>query len=123
MVSYTTKEFYNGTYLQGRTAVIGTADFPAYALKATQEIKRYTGSNVDETAAFPDELQMCCCEVAEAIRKAEKSSHDGISSEKVGEYSVSYESQSNIDDKLQNDIRKIVYSWLAMTGLLYRGCS
>jgi hypothetical protein len=122
MVSYTTKEFYNETYLQGRTAVISAADFPLLAQKATQRIKQYTGTNIIETEPFADEVQMCCCEVAEAIYKADQEDTKGIASEKVGEYSVSYVSPEAKEKLLSVSVRGIIYNWLAMTGLLYRGC-
>jgi hypothetical protein len=122
MISYTTHNYYTCKYLQGRTAVICAADFPFWAQKATQEIKRYTGNNVDEIAAIPDEVQMCCCEVAEVLFKYETEDTKGISSEKVGEYSVSYVSPEAEEKLLNTSIRSIIYNWLAMTGLLYRGC-
>jgi hypothetical protein len=123
MISYTTHNYYTCKYLQGRTAVICAADFPFWAQKATQEIKRYTGNNVDEIAAIPDEVQMCCCEVAEYLYKQKNSGHDeNISSEKVGEFSVSYVSGQTAEDIKRSTIKGIIYNWLAMTGLLYRGC-
>ena len=128
MISYTTKEFYSGTYLQGRTAVISAADFPLYAQKATQRIKQYTGNNVDETATLPDELQMCCCELAEYLFHKGTADQDteadvkGLSSETTGGHSVSYESAEARERAHNNIIKGIIYNWLAMTGLLYRGC-
>jgi hypothetical protein len=122
MVSYTTLDYYTNKYLQGRTAVISTADFPLYALKATQRIRQYTGNNVDETAALSNELQMCCCDVAEAIYKADQEDTKGVASEKVGEYSVSYVNPEAKEKLLSSSIRSAIYNWLEMTGLLYRGC-
>ncbi|MDF2537990.1 MAG: hypothetical protein K0S76_1011 [Herbinix sp.] len=122
MVSYTTKEYYTEKYLQGRTAVISAADFPQLAQKATQRIKKYSGDNVDENATLPDELQMCCCEVAEALFRADQEDTKGIASEKVGEYAVSYVSPEAKEKLLSVSVRSIIYNWLAMTGLLYRGC-
>jgi hypothetical protein len=122
MVSYATKEYYTEKYLQGRQAVIDTASFPLYAQKATQRIKRYTGDNVDETQIFPDELMMCCCEIAEALFKADQEDTKGIASEKVGEYSVSYVSPEAKEKLMSVSVRSIVYNWLDTTGLLYRGC-
>lgn len=122
MISYTTKEYYAEKYLQGRTAVIGTADFPLYAQKATQRIKQYTGDNVEETTTLPDELQMCCCEVAECLFKTDQEDTKGVASEKVGEYSVSYVSPEAKEKLLSVSVRGIIYNWLADTGLLYRGC-
>jgi hypothetical protein len=123
MISYTTLDYYTTKYLQGKQAVIDAASFPLYARKATQRIKQFTGDNVDEAVALLDELQMCCCEVAEALFKADLEDTKGIASEKVGEYSVSYVSPEAKEKLLNVSVRSIVYNWLAMTGLLYRGCS
>lgn len=121
LVSYTTLTYYKGTYLMGRTAVVTDALFPYYALKATQELKKYTGANVDETIDFPDEIQMCVCELAEAICKTVQEDTKGITSEKVGEYSVSFESAENkVVTRLSTD-RSIIYAWLANTSYLERG--
>ena len=101
MVSYTTVEYYTDKYLMGRQAVIDTAVFPFYAQKATQVIKQYTFDNIDENKPFKDEIQMCCCEVAEHLYETEehnKSKPVGVTSEKVGEYSVSYESSKASED-------------------------
>lgn len=122
MVSYTTKEYYTEKYLQGRQAVIDTASFPLLAQKATQRIKQYTGTNIIETEPLIDEVQMCCCEVAEALFKYGQEDTKEIASEKVGEYSVSYVTPEAREKLLSASIRSIVYNWLGMTGLLYRGC-
>ena len=124
MKSYTTVEYYTDNYLMGRKAVISTADFPFYAQKATQTIKQYTFDNVDETKPFTDEIQRCCCEVAEHLYETEehnKSKPVGVASEKVGEYSISYESSKVSEDISNKRTRNIIYSWLSDTGYLYKG--
>ena len=122
MVSYTTAEYYTDKYLMGRQAVIDTAVFPFYAQKATQVIKQYTFDNIDENKPFKDEIQMCCCEVAELIYKHEEEDNGNVSSEKVGEHSVSYVDKQKIEEVLRGKCTEIIQNWLAMTGLLYRGC-
>lgn len=120
MTVYADKEFYKNEYLCGRKAVIDTA-FEFYARQATQKIKSYTFDNIDETN-IPDCVRMCCCDVAELIFKFDKSSkHNGISSESVGDQSVSYESTDSQMQTLHKNIKSVVYSWLAETGLMYRG--
>lgn len=122
MVSYTTLTYYKDTYLMGRSAKITDALFPYYALKATKILKQYTFNNVDETVAFTDSLQMCCCEVAEYIHGTDSTSNVvGVSSESVGDYSVSYEDTSTTDSANKKAVGDIVALWLADTGLLYRG--
>lgn len=124
MVSYTTVEYYTDKYLMGRQAVIDTAVFPFYAQKATQVIKQYTFDNVDETKPFKDEIQMCCCELAEYLYKQDNKDHDeDVQSEKKGEWSATYVYGKEADSLKQGKIREIIYNWLSSTGLLYRGCN
>lgn len=125
MISYTTVEYYTDKYLMGRQAVINTAVFPFYAQKATQMIKRYTFDNVNENEPYIDELQMCCCELSEYLYNTEKQDKNlpvGISSEKVGEHSISYETGQSVDKMRKDATKGIIYNWLANTGYLYRGC-
>ncbi len=124
MISYTTVEYYTNKYLMGRQAVIDTAVFPFYAQKATQVIKQYTFDNIDENKPFKDEIQMCCCELAEYLYKQDNKDHDeDVQSEKKGEWSATYVSGKEADILKQGKIREIIYNWLSSTGLLYRGCN
>ncbi len=121
MTSYTTVEYYTDNYLMGREAVIDTASFPFYALKATRIINQYTFGNIDESNLI-DEVQMCCCEIAEFIYNTEQQERPkGIQSEKVGEYSITYEKDTDIDAQKYSALKSIIYNWLSDTGLLYRG--
>lgn len=123
MTVYADNDFYTSEYLSGKKAVIDTASFNFYARKATQVIKKYTFDNVDETH-IPECVKLCCCEVAELLYKADSSSASkGITSEKVGDVSVSYESTDSQGQALSKNIRSVVRSWLADTVLLYRGVS
>ena len=121
IVSYTTLTYYKDTYLMGRTAAISDALFPYYALKATQELKKWTGDNVDETATFPDEIQMCVCELAEHLYTAVSTDAKAVTSEKVGEYSVSYGSTEDKAKAQRLAVRNIIYNWLASTPYIERG--
>lgn len=118
MINYADYTYYTGTY---KGAVIDTASFDLYARRATQEIKKYTLNRVDE-ANILDDVKMCCCELAELLFKDKQEDTKGITSEKVGEYSVSYVSPEAKEKLVSVSIRSIIYNWLAMTGLLYRGC-
>ena len=121
MTSYTTVEYYTDNYLMGREAVIDTASFPFYALKATRIINQYTFGNIDESNLI-DEVRMCCCEIAESIYNTEQQERPkGIQSEKVGEYSITYEKDTDIDAQKYSALKSIIYNWLSDTGLLYRG--
>jgi hypothetical protein len=118
MTNYADYTYYIGIY---KGAVIDTASFNKCARKATLEIKKYTFNRVDD-ASIPDDVKMCCCEVVEAIHKSETEDTKGIASEKVGEYSVSYVSPEAKEKLLSVSVRSIIYNWLSMTSLLYRGC-
>lgn len=121
MIYYADSDFYHNNYLCGRAAVIQTAaDF--YFREATQKIRLYTGSNVDESD-IPEYVKMCCCEVAEKLYNAEQTDAavGNVSSESVGGWSKSYESTSARKQRLEKEIRRVIYQWLTGTGLLYRG--
>lgn len=121
MIHYADEQFYEENYLLGRKAVINTA-FPYFSKLASQEIKRFTGSNIDEDN-IPECVKMCCCEVAETIYKSEETAneHRGVSSESVGGWSRSYEGTDETMQVMQKNIKSIVYKWLSGTGLLFRG--
>lgn len=118
MTNYADYAYYTGTY---KGAVIDAASFPKYALKATQKIKLHTFDRVDKDNV-PDEVKMCCCELAEAIYKHEATDNGNVASEKVGEYSISYVDKQKIEEAYRGKCTEIIQNWLAMTGLLYRGC-
>lgn len=86
-------------------------------------MKEYTFDNIDETVEFAEEVQMCCCEIAEHLYKQDNKDHeDNVQSEKKGEWSTSYVTGKEAMDINESKILEIVYNWLAITGLLYRGC-
>lgn len=118
MTNYADYAYYVGTY---KGAVIDAASFDTFALKATLEIKKYTFKRIVDTD-IPDDAKMCCCEVAELLFKDKQEDAKGVASEKVGEYSVSYVSSEAKEKLLSLSVQSIIYNWLAMTGLLYRGC-
>lgn len=122
MKAFADHAFYVTDYLCGREAVISaSAAFGYYAMQATSLIKQYTLDNVDEND-IPDEVKMCCCELAENIFKAEQeSAAQGVSSESVGGWSRSYESTEARRQNADRAVHDIVYKWLSGTGLLYRG--
>lgn len=117
--------YYDGTYKTAMgTTTVPEAEFNRYAIKSSNMIRKYTFGNIDESQTIPDEVQYCCCELSEnmyacAVRDADSSNN--VTSEKVGELSVTYADRVNteaIDMKAQQGI---IYTWLADTGLLYCG--
>lgn len=121
MNNYADESFYKEEYLQGKAAVV-TAAFDFYAREASRIIKQYTLDNIDESSV-PEEVSMCCCELAELAFRDESSEaqNGGISSESVQGWSKSFESTEARKTALQSAQKACVYKWLSGTGLLYRG--
>ena len=126
MNAYADAAYYTGTYLSGREQSIPSAQFPYYARDATMRIRQRTYGRVPETV--PDEVKLCCCELAELTYQAEKASKatEGgtVASESNGGWSKTYvtaadgkASAETLNAKAENVMQK----WLGDTGLLYLG--
>lgn len=120
MTVFADYNFYKNEYLCGKEAVIDTASFKFYAIKATRKIIQYTFESVDKTN-FPECVRHCCCEIAELLFNFDSQSRNGVSSSSTGDVSVSYESSESQRQVLSQKIRSAVYLWLVDTDLLYRG--
>ncbi len=120
MITFASEDDYK-EYLSGREAVIPAA-FSFYSRQASQIIKQYTFTNIDENH-IPDEVKMCCCELAETLYRDElaQQQSDGVSSESVAGWSKSYEDTASRRTALKSSQRDCVYKWLGNTGLLYSG--
>ncbi len=124
MTNYADYAYYTGTY---KGAVIDAASFDLFGRKATLEIRKYTFNRIDGNN-IPDEVKMCCCELAEYLFQKNTANQEteadikGLSSETTGGHSISYESAEAREQAHNNIIKGIIYNWLAMTELLYRGC-
>lgn len=119
---YADEDFYKEKYLLGRKPVISTG-FPFYARQAGKVIDCYTLDRLTDLAEVPEEVQMCCCELAEAAYRHEKTEKDssGKTSEKIGTYSASYGSAQEMSAAAAGKERQIVMKWLEHTGLCYQG--
>lgn len=118
---YADEEFYIDEYLSGRKPVIRTG-FTYYAREASKIIDGYTFDRLAKVAEVPEDVQMCCCELAEQCCRTEKQKKEaGKSSEKVGTYSVTFASGADISNADAKEKRSIVMKWLGNTGLCYRG--
>lgn len=117
-MTYTDYAYYTDTY---RGTVLDAASFDAYTNKATQVIKLHTFNRIQDSN-IPDEARMCCCELAELIYNHENmKTGSGVTSEKVGNYSVTYASQKELEETYNHFLNSVINKWLALTGLLYRG--
>lgn len=107
-------------------------EFNRCASRASDYLNRLTMNRVqDYMVLHPDseEVKKATCALAEVYAgisnaRANALSADGeIASESVGGHSVSYRSGLETSATLETELRKIAQSYLAMTGLLYRGVS
>lgn len=122
MTNYVDNTYYNTQYLCGKTAVIGATVFPYYAKMASRYVEQLTFGNID-ISDIPNAVKECTCEVAEYLYNAESTKRaDGIKSEKVGEYSVTYDTDgAKAEDAKNANILAICKRWLGDTGLMYCG--
>lgn len=118
---YVDEKFYNEAYLCGKNAVV-TSDYEYFFREASLIIDRCTFGNIDPQNVL-QAVKMCCCELAENLFSENKSltENSGIQSESVGGWSKTYTSKSEIRTNSIAEQKRIIYKWLADTGLLYRG--
>lgn len=121
-MTYANETFYRESYLLGRKPVISTG-FPFYARQASRLIDQYTFNRLKDVSETSEEVQMCCCELAEAEYHREKQLKEsgGKTSERIGTYSVSFNSAQESAAASGREQREIIMKWLADTGLCYQG--
>ena len=125
---YADYSYYTGTYYGN---MIPEADFMRCAARASDYIDRLT---LDRASAYveahpeDEKVKKACCAAAEQYYMIgiarENAAADGgeIASESVGSHSVTYRSAAESEANLEAVLHKAVTSYLATTGLLYRGC-
>ena len=135
MEIYADYKFYKNEYLLGKEAVIFEILFPYYARIATQEIKNVIRLDmIDDNLQATEEMKMATCEIAELLASLDNNSirdgYDnktsvptGVSSERVGEYSVTYTGNTASEKEVakKQGVKSIIKRWLGPTGLLFRG--
>ena len=125
MAAYADYTFYTATYLG---TAIASADFARLALRASQVIDQVTFNRagpvvtLDEDADTIALIQMATCAVAEEIQTQESSGNiDGVTSERVGSYSVTYGANARAMLSNEDKQERAARLYLAQTGLMYRG--
>ncbi len=114
-------EYYLEKYLMGKAPSVSPESFSFYAARATAFVKRYTLDNIADNAV-PDEAKNAVCAVCDILcGYDEVSSGIGVTSEKTGDLSVTYESGAERERELNSRIRSAVYMYLAPGGYLYCG--
>ncbi len=121
---YTDKEFYKNQYLLGRTPKIPDADFPYWAMLASGEIRQRTFNRVDDLGRIPDEVGMCCCEIAEKMCSVESvKDENGMILQSYGNDggTGTYKTDDLSESGVRRSITRIIRKWLGNTGLMYCG--
>jgi len=111
---YTTE--YNGTALTEQ-------EFPKYAKRASAEIDHVTFGRLSTLPddQIPDAVRDAMCDVAEQFHQYATTAEGGsIASESNDGYSVSYRDTGGTAAQ-QREIRATIRTYLAVTGLMYRG--
>lgn len=123
-VDYT---FYKETYCEGKKVKIPETEFSYYEKKAAYRIREMTLGHSDKYTAG-DEVRMATCALAERLYSFENETSisgyaDGITSEKVGEHTVSFAGNTKAEKTaaLERSIRDDARVYLGLTGLLYKG--
>ena len=94
MTAYADFTFYRDDFLGEK---IPEDKFSHYALRASERIDELTFNRLKNVGDIPEEAKKACCAAAETLYNsdcASEKSEKGISSEKVGEYSVNYSAAS-----------------------------
>jgi len=131
MDKYVDYQWYKEHYLLGKAPVIPIETFDYYATVASAEVKNVVTLGTDLTNPI-DEIKAATCEVAEVLCQIDGGSKQdgesvtvpvGVSSEKVGEYSVTYSGNSATEKVAEKryKVHSAMAKWLGVTGLLYRG--
>ncbi len=124
MESYADSKFYTEDYLHRKDQIVPSEEFPYWAAQATSEVRERTFGNVDLLDNVPEDVQMCCCEVAEKLYRYEAAKGDnGLILQSYGNDgdTGSYKTDDYSQEAFAVAIDKIVRRWLVHTGLMYLG--
>lgn len=125
MAAYSDYAYYSGTYLG---TAIDSSIFPRLALRASAVIDQLTFNRAaeyitdDTDADTIDLIKMATCAVAEELYQEElNGGQDGITSERVGNYSVTY--SANAQSMMTSGQKRLNAAslYLGNTGLMYMG--
>ncbi len=121
-MAYVDYEYYKDTFKGSMVS----DDFIKQERKAELLLNKETFGNITTSTIITDGIKMCICELADYLHMSEmESRNQNVTSEKVGEYSVSYVSQAERDSLFSKKVRETVKLYLNNpddSPLLYRGC-
>lgn len=118
MTAYADFEFYRDTFLGEK---IPEERFPQFARDASVQIDRVTFNRLKNAADIPEEVKNACCAAAEVLYLTEDASvkaAGGISSETVGEHSITYSASVGTSSSANGSVRSAIKDHLANTGLM-----
>lgn len=124
MKMYADYMFYAESYLLGRAPKIPDAEFPYWAMQASGEIRNRTFGRVDILEETPEEVRMCCCEVAEKLYTADSArENNGMILQSYGNdgETGTYKADELSESSVRKSVSRIVRKWLFGTGFLYSG--
>lgn len=124
MKIYADYEFYVAGYLLGRKPKIPKEDFQFWAMQASSGIQRVTFGRMDDMKEIPEDVKMCCCEVAEKMCVFDSmKEEDGriLQSYNNDGESGTYATTDMTDAALEGNIYRVIHKWLAPSGLMYCG--
>jgi hypothetical protein len=125
MAAYADYAYYTATFLG---TAIASADFGRLSVRASKHIDALTFGRAaaiitaDTDTDKIDAIKMAMCAVADELQKDETSGgRDNVTSEKVGNVSVSYGASGQMTKTLGQKISDAALLWLWETDLMYRG--
>lgn len=123
-MNYIDYDYYTNEYCHGEEIKVTASVFPKYLKKAQSIVDLHTSGQLKDADEIPECVKNCCCELIESEYHTDElvDNSNGISSEKIKNYSVNYESTGSLETTREQKAKQIVYKWLSGTGLLYRGC-
>lgn len=124
MKQYADFGFYSDKYLCGRSEVIPDAEFPYWSMQASSKIREKTFGNVDQMDSIPDDVQMCCCDVAEKLYRWESAKgENGMVLQSYGNDgdTGTYKTDDYSQEAINKSVDDIIRRWLLNTGLMYCG--
>lgn len=101
------------------SSITDIATFDNLSERATEYLNSVTFGRIDD---ITDNIKRCCCALAEQIN-LDNTLQSGklISSEKNGNYSVSYNVPSSVATEHYHKMHTICNQYLGCTGLMFRG--
>lgn len=124
MKSYADIEFYKDSYLLGRAPKIPDAEFPYWVMCASGEIRQRTFGRVDAMEDIPEEVRMCCCEIAEKLYLMESAKDENgmvLQSFSNDGESGTFKTDDMSEAGIRRGVSRCIRRWLIHTGLMYCG--